>query len=87
MPRTDEERKRGAVISWPTADTRWRCAQCGNLTRFDVTRTSRTEEFLHADLSGEARVEERRVLSDTIERVACRWCGSADQIELVPRPG
>ena len=74
------------VTSWPTPDTRWRCAQCGNLTRFDVTRTARTEEFVHADLAGETTVEARRVLSDSIERVTCRWCGSADQVELVPRP-
>lgn len=75
------------AISLPTADTRWRCAQCGNLTRFDVLRTTRSEEYVHADLAGESRVEERRVLEDVVERVTCRWCGSTDQIELVPRPG
>lgn len=74
------------VPPWPTAETRWRCAQCGNLTRFDVTRTSRTEEFVHADLAGETTVEVRNVLADTIEKVACQWCGSTDQVELVPRP-
>ena len=74
------------VTSWPTPETRWRCAQCGNLTRFDVTRTARTEEFVHADLAGETTVEVRRVLDDDIEQVMCRWCGSTDQVELVPRP-
>lgn len=74
------------VSSWPTADTRWRCAQCGNLTRFDVTRTARTQEFVHADLAGEPTVEESTVLAEKLERVTCRWCGSADQVELVPRP-
>ncbi|RLV08363.1 hypothetical protein CTZ27_06015 [Streptomyces griseocarneus] len=71
----------------PTAGTRWRCTLCGNLTRFDVTRTSRAVEFVHLDLAGEARVEERDVLSETIESVRCRWCNAVDQIELVDRPG
>jgi hypothetical protein len=30
----------------PTAETRWRCALCGNLTRFDVERTVRSREFM-----------------------------------------
>ncbi|MDQ1614640.1 MAG: hypothetical protein QOJ60_579, partial [Actinomycetota bacterium] len=33
-----------------TPQTRWRCARCGNLTRFDVTRRSRVREFVHLDL-------------------------------------
>jgi len=71
----------------PTAETRWRCSLCGNLTRFDVTRTIRAREFVHLDLSGESRVEEREVLAETVESVRCRWCGSAEAVELVPRPG
>ena len=39
----------------PGPDQRWRCAGCGNLTRFDVTRTRRTVEFWHFDLAGEHR--------------------------------
>ena len=70
----------------PTPTTRWRCTLCGNLTRFDVTRTTRATEFVHVDLSGEPRVEERDVLADTIERVTCRWCNAVDQVELVDRP-
>ncbi len=70
----------------PSAATRWRCAQCGNLTRFDVTRTSRTREFLHVDLAGEPAVEEREVLGEAIESVRCRWCDGVDTVELVPRP-
>jgi len=65
---------------------RWRCTACGNLTRFDVVRTTRTREYVHADLSGEARVEEREVLAETIEQVTCRWCSGVNTIELVPRP-
>jgi hypothetical protein len=73
----------------PTPDdgTRWRCAQCGNLTRFDVVRTTRTKEYVHVGLSGEPRVEEREVLADTVEQVTCRWCRCVDAVEVVPRPG
>jgi hypothetical protein len=70
----------------PTPTTRWRCRQCGNLTRFDVTRTARTREFLHVDLSGEAATEEREVLDERIEAVRCRWCDGLDTVELVDRP-
>jgi len=70
----------------PTADTRWRCTLCGNLTRFDVTRSTRATEYVHVDLAGEAAVEERDVLSDVVEHVVCRWCKAVDQVELVPRP-
>jgi hypothetical protein len=71
----------------PTADTRWRCAPCGNLTRFDVQRSTRASEFVHVTLAGEQVVEEREVITDTVEHVTCRWCGRIDAVELVPRPG
>ena len=48
-------------IEIPDANQRWRCAGCGNLTRFDVTRTRRTTEFWHFDLAGDHRVEETDV--------------------------
>lgn len=70
----------------PSATTRWRCRQCGNLTRFDVTRTARTREYLHVDLAGEPVVEEREVLSEEVESVRCRWCDGLDTVELVDRP-
>jgi hypothetical protein len=70
----------------PDPQSRWRCTACGNLTRFDVVRLTRSREFVHADLSGEARVEEREVLSEVIEQVTCRWCSGVNTIELVPRP-
>jgi hypothetical protein len=35
-------------------------------------------------LAGEPAVEEEEVLSETIERVTCRWCGSSEQIETIP---
>lgn len=70
----------------PNEGSRWRCTMCGNLTRFDVTRSSRVVEYVHLDLAGEPRVEEREVLSETIESVRCRWCNAVDQVELVDRP-
>ncbi len=70
----------------PDATTRWRCAQCGNLTRFDVVRQSRTREYWHLDLAGEPTVESVEVLNDAVDSVTCRWCGSRDAIEVVARP-
>ena len=69
----------------PTPTTRWRCALCGNLTRFDRTVTRRAVEFVHVDLAGEAVVEDTEVVTEDVVDVRCRWCGSAD-IELVARP-
>jgi hypothetical protein len=72
--------------SMPTAQTRWRCTQCGNLTRFDVTRTLRTREYVHVDLAGDRAVEETEVLGETVEQVSCRWCRGTDTVALEPRP-
>lgn len=74
-------------VPLPTSTTRWRCARCGNLTRFDVTRSARTREFVHVDLAGEPVVEEREVLAEDLESVRCRWCDGVDTVELVARPG
>ena len=69
----------------PDANTRWRCGGCGNLTRFDVTRTRRTCEFWHFDLAGEHTVETTKVVQEVVEKVTCRWCGRSDAVELVSR--
>jgi hypothetical protein len=69
----------------PDPAHRWRCGGCGNLTRFDVTRTRRTQEFWHYDLAGEHRVESVEVLGEDVEAVSCRWCGRSDAIETVAR--
>lgn len=67
---------------------RYRCATCGNLTRFDVTVTRRTRAFHHYSLGGELAVEDEEVLSERVEEVTCRWCGSAKAIEaLAPSEG
>jgi len=75
------------AVPVPAEDTRWRCSLCGNLTRFDVTRTTRAREFVHVDLAGVAAVEEREVFGEVVEHVTCRWCNAVDAVELVPRPG
>jgi transposase len=73
-------------VELPDADRRWRCGQCGNLTRFDVTSTRRVREFWHLDLSGRPVVQDSEVLSVTVEKVSCRWCGAHDAVQVVPRP-
>jgi hypothetical protein len=70
----------------PGPDTRWRCRQCGNLTRFDVTRSTRSREYVHVDLAGDQDVEERELVSDVVEHVSCRWCSAVDSVEVIPRP-
>jgi hypothetical protein len=65
---------------------RYRCAACGNLTRFDVTVTRRTRAFHHYNFAGELSVEEEEVLAEEIEDVACRWCGSGRAVEVVAQP-
>jgi hypothetical protein len=56
--------------------SRHRCTSCGNLTRFDVVLTRRTREFHHYSVGGELEVGEVEVLSEVVEEVSCRWCGS-----------
>jgi hypothetical protein len=62
---------------------RYRCAACGNRTRFDVTVTRRTRSYYHFTLAGELQVEDESVLSEVVEDVSCRWCGSGRSIELL----
>jgi len=66
-----------------TAPPRYRCASCGNLTRFDVTSSRRTRAFHHYTVGGELRVEREEVLAATVEAVECRWCGAAGRVEPV----
>jgi hypothetical protein len=75
-----------AAQQLPGDSQRWRCAGCGNLTRFDVVRTATLQEFWHVDLAGVAQVEESTTTAEVVQSVSCRWCGRADSIELVPRP-
>jgi hypothetical protein len=64
---------------------RYRCAACGNLTRFDVVATRRTRAFHHYSLAGDLTLEDVEVLDEVVERVTCRWCGASDaSIETLP---
>lgn len=65
---------------------RFRCAGCGNLTRFDVETTERVHRFWHVDLAGVGAVEdEQRTV--TVDRVTCRWCGTDARVEVIDAPG
>jgi hypothetical protein len=55
---------------------RFRCRECGNLTRFDVVATRRTRAFHHFTVGGDLTVEEEQLLEERIEDVTCRWCGA-----------
>jgi hypothetical protein len=65
------------------ANPRYRCTACGNLTRFDVTRTRTTKSFHHFTVGGELEVEDEEVLSDSVADVSCRWCGHGRSVEEV----
>lgn len=69
-----------------TAGHRFRCAACGNVTRFDVVASARTRRFHHFDLGGSGEIEEEEVLDERIESVTCRWCGRDDAIEVEVAP-
>ena len=60
---------------------RYRCSACGNLTRFDVTVARRTRAFHHYTVGGDLTVEDEEVLSEVVEEVSCRWCGTAKDVE------
>jgi hypothetical protein len=64
-------------------DQRYRCAACGNLTRFDVVATRRTRAFHHYTVGGELSVEDEEVLDESVEDVACRWCGTGVHVEAI----
>ncbi len=64
---------------------RYRCAACGNLTRFDVTVTRRSRGFHHFTVGGELTVEDEEILDEAVEEVSCRWCGSGRAVEELRR--
>jgi hypothetical protein len=67
--------------------TRYRCSACGNLTRFDVTRTRTTKAFHHYSVGGELALEDEEVLEETVHEVSCRWCGHGRAIEVLGEAG
>ena len=64
----------------PPIGARYRCAACGNLTRFDVRVTRTTQAFHHYTVGGELEVEDVEVLDEAIEDVSCRWCGTSAHV-------
>jgi hypothetical protein len=60
---------------------RYRCTGCGNLTRFDVVTSRRSRAFHHYTVGGELTVEDEAVLSEVVEEVSCRWCGTGGNVE------
>ena len=55
---------------------RYRCASCGNLTRFDVVTTRRTRSYHHFSVGGDLTIEDETLLDERVEAVVCRWCGA-----------
>lgn len=66
--------------------TTYRCAHCGNRTRFDVFETLRRRRYLHYTLGGDATVDEEEILEAETEKVVCRWCDRSDGIEIDESP-
>ena len=73
------------VASSTGSDTtiRYRCAACGNLTRFNVVTNRRTRAFHHFSVGGDLSVEDVEVLDESVEEVSCRWCGNGNAIEII----
>jgi hypothetical protein len=67
-----------------SAPARYRCTACGNLTRFDVTTTTRLRSFHHYTVGGDLSVEDPEVLEQRVDEVLCRWCGTGGSVEILP---
>lgn len=65
---------------------RYRCAACGNLTRFDVTVTRTERGFYHYSIGGDLTVEDRQVVSEEVDSITCRWCGHGRSVERLEEP-
>ena len=70
-------------VAQVAAPTRYRCTTCGNLTRFDVTTSTRTRAFHHYTVGGDLTVEDPEVLEERVDEVLCRWCGPSGRVEPV----
>ncbi len=67
----------------PAGATRYRCAACGNLTRFNVVTSRRTKAFHHYSVGGDLTIEDVEVLDESVDDVVCRWCDSGKSIEVI----
>jgi hypothetical protein len=63
--------------------TRYRCAACGNRTRFNVVTSRRTKAFHHYSVGGDLAIEDVEVLDESVDEVSCRWCGNGNSIEVI----
>lgn len=63
--------------------SRYRCAACGNLTRFDVVVTRRLKAYYHFTVGGDLNLEDEEILDEVFDEVTCRWCGSSKAIEVI----
>ena len=66
---------------------RYRCATCGNLTRFTVTTTVTSRAFHHFTVGGDLTVEDSEVLDERVDEVTCRWCGNGAAVEELRETG
>jgi hypothetical protein len=73
----------GAGTTGSDTTIRYRCAACGNLTRFNVVTNRRTRAFHHFSVGGDLSVEDVEVLDESVEEVSCRWCGNGNAIEVI----
>jgi glycine betaine/choline ABC-type transport system substrate-binding protein len=80
FPVKHRKNRRGATYDRVMAP-RLRCTSCGNLTRFDVVRRTRTSAFHHYSTGGRLAVEDVVVLEDEVESVTCRWCGPVGRVQ------
>ena len=69
-----------------TAAKSLRDLRVAEVTRFDVTISRRTRAFHHYSVGGELTIEDEEVLSEAVEDVVCRWCGSGKAVEVVVEP-
>jgi DNA-directed RNA polymerase subunit RPC12/RpoP len=62
---------------------RYRCAACGNLTRFDVVTTSTMKAYHHYSVGGDLEIEDVEIISESVDSVSCRWCGHGRAVDVV----
>ena len=71
---------RSVSPSLPNVGVRYRCSQCGNLTRFDVLSTRTTRAYHHYSVGGELQIEDVEVLTENISEGSCRGCGTGQHV-------
>ena len=48
-----------------------------------MVSTRRTTAFHHYSVGGELTVEDEQLLSEVVEEVSCRWCGTGRAVEVL----